>query len=335
MKKEAVRWVNDLLFRNNFNNREGTDFEELERRFVKEFYLQYKNALVFNTSYTDWLLIGLRKVFKNQEFSNSLVTSYLHSNNLNSFSTSFIERDERENSFLNSFIERERFFKLLQFLSFIRTCEGSKFFVEDQVYYSFTFPLDKFLMFTGVGEKYQHGKALKFFRSLQDLKPLVQKFSDYHFRSSVIFPYLNLERETGKAQLVKIAVGEELYLYHYPFFLPECFLTSQSKYDLEIKFEFIESFSQIGLEKKLYIEDFFKKFRIPNKKRREIKERIIGLFEELKNKKLIKEEFQIITKSDSLLKVTQLTPGLLSKNRCICFYETLETLNFKTSLTLG
>ena len=46
-----------------------------------------------------------------------------------------------------------------------------------------------------------------------------------------------------------MAIGEEFYFYHYPFFFPDSFLIYKNKYDLEIKLQLIESFSQGKLEK--------------------------------------------------------------------------------------
>lgn len=94
-------------------------------------------------------------------------------------------------------VEAEYFFKLLQFLSFIRDLKGSKLFVGNQGYYLITFPVADFLRFTGVKKKsqYQLTKVLNFLKSLQKLDPMVNNFSDTSFRSSVLFPYLELKKQ--------------------------------------------------------------------------------------------------------------------------------------------
>lgn len=118
-------------------------------------------------------------MFKNQNSFDSLVTSYLENNDLRLFN------------------EKEQFFKFLQFLSFIRKFEGLKKFIDNQVYYIIEFSLAKFLRFTSVNEKnqYQRIKALNFLKNLQEIKPLLRKFFDNEFRSSVMFSYLKLEKE--------------------------------------------------------------------------------------------------------------------------------------------
>lgn len=157
--------------------------------------------------------------------------------------------------------------KLLQFLSFIRNLAASKQFVDDQVYYRIEFPLVDFIRFIGGNDKstYQRTKALNFLKSLQELKPLLQKFSDTHFRSSVIFPYLKLEKQ-NRLWIVRMAIGEELYFYQYSFFFPNSFLTYQSKYDLEVKLKLVETISTVGLEKKFDIQEFLNQFSVSNQK---------------------------------------------------------------------
>lgn len=78
------------------------------------------------------------------------------------------------------------------------------------------------------------------------------------------------------------------------FFLPEEFLIYKDKYDIEVKLQFIQSFSVSSLEKKFDVEDFLNQFSIPNQKRTEVKKRIIKLFDELKNYKLIDTQFRIV-----------------------------------------
>ena len=218
MRKEIVKSVQEFLF--------SDCIEEFEDTLAKHFYRQYSRSVVLDFCYIDWLLIWLRKTFQNQKPSNSLVTSYLKNNNL------------------NSFLEKERFLKLLQFLSFIQTLKDSKQSIDDQVYYVIEFLVVDFIGFTGGNEKstYQRTKALEFLKSLQNRKPLLQKFSDSSFRSSIMFPYLKIEKE-GKAWIVTMAIGEEIYFYQYPFFFPSSFLTYHSKYDLEVKLQLIGSIS--------------------------------------------------------------------------------------------
>ena len=48
---------------------------------------------------------------------------------LNSLVSSYLRKDN-----LDSFVQKEHFFQLIQFLSFLRNLESSKQFLEDQAY---------------------------------------------------------------------------------------------------------------------------------------------------------------------------------------------------------
>jgi hypothetical protein len=65
-------------------------------------------------------------------------------------------------------------------------------------------------------------------------------------------------------------------------------------------------------------------FSIPNQKRTEVKKRIIELFDELKNHKLIDTQFRIIQKNGLSTTLKQLTPLLLTKSKNILFHEIIH-----------
>jgi len=86
---------------------------------------------------------------------------------------------------------------------------------------------------------------------------------------------------------------------------------------MEVKLQFIQSLNVSSLEKKFDVEHFLNQFSIPNQKRTEIKKRIIELFDELKNHKLIDTQFRIVQKNGLSTTVKQ----LLTKSKNIFFYE--------------
>ena len=203
-------------------------------------------------------------------------------------------------------------------LSFIRSLEHSKQFIDDQVYYVMEFAVMDFISFRGGNAKstYQRTKALEFLTSLQDIKPLIQKFSNNEFRSSVIFPYLKLTKQ-NRRWVVIMAIGEEFYFYQYPFFFPNSFLSYKNKYDLEIKLQLIESFSQVELEKKLLVKEFLNQFCVSNKDLTKIKKQLIDSVSKLKDFGLIENEFISIFKNvllNETIKLRYLSPALLFKS---------------------
>jgi len=259
---------------------------------------------------TEDLKIGLRKIVSKQKSeinSNCLVSSYL-----------------RKNSF-DHFVQKKQFFKLIQLLSFIRTLEYSRQFINDQTYYVLEFSVMDFISFTGSNTKstYQRTQALEFLTSLQDLKPLIQKFSENEFRRSVMFPYLKLTKK-NRRWTITMAIGEEFYFYHYPFFFSDSFLIYKNKYDLEIKLQLIEVFSQVELKKIFPVKKCLNQFSVSNKDLKKIKKQLIDSFFELKDSELIENEFSLTFKNGSLNEtknIRDLSPGLLSKIESLSFWE--------------
>ena len=304
LKNQLIKSFQKFLFKNHI--------EEFEGRLVEHFYKYSKKSFVLDTCYTDWLQIGLRKI----------VSTKKSETNFNFLVSSYLRKD-----CLDSFVQKKQFFKLIQLLSFIRSLEYSKQFIDDQVYYVMEFAVMDFISFTGGNAKstYQRTKALEFLTSLQDIKPLIQKFSNNEFRRSVMFPYLKLTKQNKRWTII-MAIGEEFYFYQYPFFFPNSFLIYKNKYDLEIKLQLIESFSQVELEKKLLVKELLNQFCVSNKDLTKIKKQLIDSVSRLKDSGLIENEFSLTFKNVSLnetKKIEDLSPGLLSKSESLSFWEKL------------
>ena len=144
--------------------------------------------------------------------------------------------------------------------------KGRKQFVDDQIYYLIEFPVANFQRFLRRNPKssYQRSKLLDFLISLQTLPTLIEKFSDIEFRSSVMFPLFKL-RKQGRSWVLRIAIGEQLYCYNYPFIFSDSLLHFQNKFDLIV----IQVFSTNSLEKRFSVENLIHQF--PKNKRAQIK----------------------------------------------------------------
>lgn len=307
IKKVTIQYYQRFLFSENL--------EEFEDKLVKHYYKQLKKWLGLDSFYIDWLLVGLRKIDSLESDERSLLEKPENRLNHNHLVSSYLY----ENT-LNSLVQKEQFFQLLQFFSFLRTLDYSRQFLDDQVYCIVEFALMDFISFTWNNPRssYQRNKALNFFASLQDIKPLIQKFSDNGFRRSVMFPYLKLTKKNRRWN-VKMAIGEELYFYAYPFSFPVDFLVWKNKYDLLMKLQLIESFSTVSLEKKFPLKNFLNQFSISNKERTKIKKQLIELFSKLKDSELIED--RICLDNDSDINIKNCTLLMLSKNKYIYFLE--------------
>ena len=97
--------------------------------------------------------------------------------------------------------------------------------------------LRKFQNITHVEIKNPVGSAI--LQSLQTLKPVLDYFDDIYFRSSVIFPYLKIQKR-GQVFIATVAIAEQLYFYRYPFQFNNYFKTSKNKYQLLVKIQIIQ-----------------------------------------------------------------------------------------------
>lgn len=304
VKKDVIKSFQQFLFNN--------QVEEFEKRLTQHFFNQSKKNFGLNFYYTDWIRDFYRKLSDTREFNASLVTDYIKQTKCDSLD---------ETVFL---------FRFLQFLSFIRKFEGKRECVDDQVYYIIEFPIVDFLHFLDkdVKSTYQRTKLMEFFKDLQELPPFVEKFSDSEFQSSIMFPLLKLTKQ-GRSWFLKIAIGEQLYWYSYPFRWTSSLCNFQNKYDLLVKLEIIQVLSTDSLKKKISVEDFLNQFSIPNKKRAEIKKLIIDLLDDLKAFDLIEAGFDIVSKDGKKPEkgVKMLTPSILSQSKEIFLHEIINSNN--------
>jgi hypothetical protein len=179
IKHGQTKSVQDYLFSNHLDQFE----HQLTVKYYK--YSQRLFPLADSYSYTDWLVDFGRKYPQKKIPSSFLLSSYLQN-------TIDCQEDE------------ERFFHLLQFLSFVKslnlnpTKDCQKHWIKNQLYYILKFTLADFIDFTGttITKNYQRKNLLKYFKDLQKLDPIVREFSDGSFRSYVSFPYVQIISKT-------------------------------------------------------------------------------------------------------------------------------------------
>ena len=123
--------------------------------------------------------------------------------------------------------EKFQFYRLLQFISFVRVYSGKKEIVNGQNYITVEFRLLDFIKtVNSQANTYQRQQFLQFFNQLQSLPPFREKFTDRKFRQFLFFPVVNAIQETKRGPwVIQIAVAEPLMKDDYPFHLPPSFFT--------------------------------------------------------------------------------------------------------------
>jgi hypothetical protein len=289
----------------NFQHYFFTDqFETFEELLTTHFYNQAIQLFDLENSYCDWLLANFRQVKKpplEEVLINYSSTSYL------------IEKP------MHDLTKVEFFYRLIQLLNYIKCLEGSSKSISmgDRTYKIFQFPVNSFLEFIGKPKNnhYQVKKLVEFLKSLQTIEPISENFSDGGFRRYVAFPYLKVERKKG--WWVELSICEELYLYRYPFHLPETFLNYRDNFELKVKFILLQSFCNISVQKEFPTQEFLGRVSISTSKSAKLKNCIVRVLHELKDLKVIEPEFEILTKQNRLKEVSTLTSNLVSRSKSI------------------
>ena len=303
LKKTLVKNFQHYLFTDQFET-----FEEL---LTTHFYNQAVQLFDLDNSYCDWLVANFRQVKKppvQEVLINSLSTSYLTEKSMHDLT------------------KVEFFYRLIQLLNYIQCLEGSSKSISmgDRTYVIFQFPVNSFLEFIGKPKTnhYQVKKLVEFLKSLQTIEPILENFSDGGFRRYVAFPYLKVERK--KCWWVELSICKELYLYRYPFHLPETFLNYRDNFELKVKFILLESFCKISVQKEFPTEEFLGRVSVSTSKSAKIKNCIVRVLHELKDLKIIEPEFEILTKQNRLKEVSTLTSNLVSRSKSIFYTENIH-----------
>ena len=169
---------------------------------------------------------------------------------------------------------------------------------------------------------YQLTQIRNFLQDLKQNTPDINIFSDDYFRSAASIPFVEIQKE-HKSLVAKVLIAEQLYWYQYPFSFPSSFISYQTNYELQVKFQIIQVMSQNSLEKVFYVKVFLDQFNVHQQKKAQLKKLISKAFKELQDSQLIQNQFQLITKSGKIQQINQLIPLRIGQSEIIRFYEEL------------
>ncbi len=297
LKHEVLKPFQQLLFSNSIN--------EFEYELSKHFYSRSFKSLNLNHSCMNWLLDRHRKQ-KQKKGVDALIFSYIKNKNIN----------------LN---DKKLMFNLFNFLSFIKNQESSTIVLDDQVYYLVKFSIINYTRYLGLNDRshYQRKKVLQILQSLQTLGPVIENFDDFYFKSSIMIPYVKVQKEEQK-WIGKVAVGEQLYFYEYPFQFHDYFRHWKNNYQFQVKIELIEVISTLNLKKEFHVEEFINQFNISNSKKTELKHFIVETIDQLIENQVIRPQIKINTKDNSQIKLSyfkNINLKLITKSKIIYLYE--------------
>lgn len=170
--------------------------------------------------------------------------------------------------------------------------------------------------------QYQREQLIQFFQKLQTIKPFVKVFTNQSFDSFTIFPFGKTRKEFGEygPWIIEVAILQELYFYSYRFFFLAYFITSTHDFELQIKLQFIQSYSTKNLKKIFYLEQILDQY-----KKAKIKKSIQHTFHQALEHRMVQDNCQIKFKSKKRktqsIQIRNLTSLLIGQSEEIYFYE--------------
>ena len=304
IKKRPAQHLGLLLLNGSYQ-----EFEDyISKSFVKHFW----KSIFLKTCFTDWLNYFLRAHFNKPK--KHLVTSYLQEY--------FLSQATSENI---------QFYRLLQFISFVRTYSGKKEIVNGQNYTTVQFRLLDFMKTVNCqANSYQRQQFLQFFNQLQSLPPFREKFADRKFRQLLFFPVVNAIQETKRGPwIIQISVAEHLMKDAYPFHLPPSFFTYSNTMNLDVKLSIIKALAQEHSIQKIYdVQSFLNQFvKRRHSIQANIKRDIIYEFQNLIKFKIIESRFLFQGKDNQpIIEKDLIEIEDLISSKYIIFYEIINPI---------
>jgi hypothetical protein len=155
LKNELVKSFQNFLFNN--------PIEVFEHKLALHFYKLSINQIALNYCYTDWLVSWIREVSEKQGL------------------------DGLESKMVNSLDEMQLIYNLFRVLSFIQPYKdkGERILIYGDPYYTISFPLEDLVTHLHMDKKNPRylKRVSKIFKQFVRLDPIIENFSDIHFRA--------------------------------------------------------------------------------------------------------------------------------------------------------
>jgi hypothetical protein len=214
-----------------------------------------------------------------------------------------------------SFDQRELIYNLFRVLSFLQSYQGKcqTIRINGDSYSTISFPLADLVDHLYMDKKNtRHTKKVsKMLQDFMSLQPIIQTFSDIHFRALVLFPNIKV-LPRGRISIVSMTLAEQLLYYQFPCYLTSYFNQWNNKYQFYVQFEILRIMSTSSLQKEFRVQEFLGQFNLSNKKLTLIKRLIIQSIQELVDKRIIKAVFKTNQKNGSLRIQNNLTSKLIT-----------------------
>ena len=319
IKKQETKKRGSFLFSN--------QLEKFEDSSIRCYYEYLWNYLIFENPFTEWLVVGGRKLRMTRFLSDSLALSYL--------------KPKLARNIYQNFDKKPETFCFIQLLSFLDQRKDKIQILERSLgFVKMNFQAEDFFNFIGISlDKMDARKLAKIADIMHQQSPRMTVFSETpvekRFQSKSILADIKFTKIRKGPFIGEMVLAEEVYQYRYPFYLPESLLFLPTyndyyrNYTVKIKLLFIESYSSSAVEKRMPIKDFLSQFHRSNQKIAKIKKDILIIFNDLQKKDLIDSRFKLISKTGKEIKLTKLSTSRFTEYDTICFYEKIQSKEIK------
>ena len=113
----------------------------------------------------------------------------------------------------------------------------------------YRFPLRDFLNYNDLTYNYYQVKKLKTFFDMLKSNFVIASFSDKHYRMLVTVHEVSVYKSEQNILMVEIWLAEELFDYLHPFLFSDIFQQKLNKYQFQVLFKIIKTYSSINLRK--------------------------------------------------------------------------------------
>ena len=315
IKKQETKKLQNFIFSNRL--------EEFEDNLIRLYYEHLWKYLICDNTFTEWLVVGGRKLRRNRFLSDSLTLSYL--------------KPKLARNIYESFDKNPETFSFLQLLSFLNQRKDKIKILERSLgFVKIHFQAEDFFNFIGISlEKTSTRKLAKIIDIFHHQSPRLTVFSETpvekNFKSKSMLVDIEFRKVRKGAFTVEMTIAKEIYEYTYPYYLPESLLFLPTynnyyrNYTVKIKLLFVESYSSSAVEKQMPIKAFLSQFNRSNQKMSAIRKEILTTFKDLQKKDSIDSRFKLISETGNIDKVSELSISSLINYDIICFYEKIQS----------
>ena len=144
--------------------------------------------------------------------------------------------------------EKQHLITLLRLLIYVKKLKNTTKCLTSE-FRRYRFPLRDFLNYNDLTSNYYQVKKLKTFFDMLKSNFVIASFSDKHYRMLVTVHEVSVYKSEQNILMVEIWLAEELFDYLHPFLFSDIFQQKLNKYQFQVLFKIIKTYSSINLRK--------------------------------------------------------------------------------------